>query len=445
MLDNCEHLIEAAAGARRRPARGLPGVRILATSREPLAIAGERLLAVAPLGLPEARRDGGRGARAPLRRAARRPRRGRLARLRRRRRQRRRRGRGLPAARRPAARDRARRRPAALAVGRADRRPARRPLPAADRRQPHGAAPPAHAARGDRLELGPARRRRAPARRPPRRVPRRRHRRESAAAVARRRRARPARRRSSTARCCRSSTRARRATGCSRRCASTAIERLEEAGELDAVRTAHARHFAALAEEADPHLRAPEQLAWLGRLVAERDNLTAALRWLAASGDARRGAADGALDGLALARHRRVRRGQEAMRMVADVPGEADPADRLIVGWFAAGDGRPHARRGAREARRVPRRARGHRLHRDAPDRRRRRTAAARCSAPTTTRTSRLFDRARTHPDPWVRASVPFSLAQKSENDGEVESTRDPPARGAGRLPRGRRPLGARR
>ena len=41
------------------------------------------------------------------------------------------------------------------------------------------------------------------------------------------------------------------------------IERLEEAGELDDVRTAHARHFAALAEDADPHLRRPEQLEWL--------------------------------------------------------------------------------------------------------------------------------------------------------------------------------------
>ena len=35
-----------------------------------------------------------------------------------------------------------------------------------------------------------------------------------------------------------------------------------------------------------------------------------------------------------------------------------------------------------------------------------------------------LFDRARAHPDPWVRATVPFALAQKAENDGEVEETR---------------------
>ncbi len=53
VLDNCEHLIEAAAELADDLLACCPGVRILATSREPLAIAGERLLAVSPLGLPE--------------------------------------------------------------------------------------------------------------------------------------------------------------------------------------------------------------------------------------------------------------------------------------------------------------------------------------------------------------------------------------------------------
>ena len=39
-------------------------------------------------------------------------------------------------------------------------------------------------------------------------------------------------------------------------------------------------------------------------------------------------------------------------------------------------------------------------------------------------RTERLFERARAHPDPWVRACVPFALGQKAENDGEPETTR---------------------
>jgi len=48
VLDNCEHLIESAAELADELLACCPGVRILATSREPLAIGGERLLAVAP-------------------------------------------------------------------------------------------------------------------------------------------------------------------------------------------------------------------------------------------------------------------------------------------------------------------------------------------------------------------------------------------------------------
>jgi predicted ATPase/DNA-binding SARP family transcriptional activator len=54
---------------------------------------------------------------------------------------------------------------------------------------------------------------------------------------------------------------------------------LGEAGEEDAVRQAHAEYFLAFAETADPHLRAAEQLEWMTRLDAEYDNLHAALRW----------------------------------------------------------------------------------------------------------------------------------------------------------------------
>ena len=42
-----------------------------------------------------------------------------------------------------------------------------------------------------------------------------------------------------------------------------------------------------LAEETDPHLRGPEQLEWLARLAADRENMVAALRHLCDTGDAR--------------------------------------------------------------------------------------------------------------------------------------------------------------
>jgi predicted ATPase/DNA-binding SARP family transcriptional activator len=56
-------------------------------------------------------------------------------------------------------------------------------------------------------------------------------------------------------------------------------ERLAESGEEDRMRRAHLDYFLALAERADPHLRADEQVEWLDRLTAEHGNMHAALRW----------------------------------------------------------------------------------------------------------------------------------------------------------------------
>jgi predicted ATPase len=64
------------------------------------------------------------------------------------------------------------------------------------------------------------------------------------------------------------------------------LERLEEAGERERIRQAHATYFAELVEIADPHLRRAEQLVWLDRLAADHDNLNVALRGAIAAGDA---------------------------------------------------------------------------------------------------------------------------------------------------------------
>ncbi|WP_269769150.1 ATP-binding protein [Nocardiopsis gilva] len=56
-------------------------------------------------------------------------------------------------------------------------------------------------------------------------------------------------------------------------------QRLAESGEEDAVRRAHADHMLHVWAEADPHLRSAEQLTWLSRVRAEHDNFSAALRW----------------------------------------------------------------------------------------------------------------------------------------------------------------------
>ncbi|MGX6601772.1 BTAD domain-containing putative transcriptional regulator [Micromonosporaceae bacterium Da 78-11] len=52
ILDNCEHLIAAAAEVADALLRAAPGLRLLATSREPLGLPGERLYPVEPLALP---------------------------------------------------------------------------------------------------------------------------------------------------------------------------------------------------------------------------------------------------------------------------------------------------------------------------------------------------------------------------------------------------------
>ncbi|WP_272499372.1 BTAD domain-containing putative transcriptional regulator [Actinomadura litoris] len=52
VLDNCEHVVEQAAELAGRLLRRVPGVRILATSREPLGLPGEVVWAVPPLEVP---------------------------------------------------------------------------------------------------------------------------------------------------------------------------------------------------------------------------------------------------------------------------------------------------------------------------------------------------------------------------------------------------------
>ncbi|MGR4879303.1 AfsR/SARP family transcriptional regulator [Streptomyces sp. LARHCF249] len=56
LLDNCEHVVEAAAELAERLLTHCPGIRILATSREPLGVPGETLRPVEPLPDPVALR-----------------------------------------------------------------------------------------------------------------------------------------------------------------------------------------------------------------------------------------------------------------------------------------------------------------------------------------------------------------------------------------------------
>jgi len=65
------------------------------------------------------------------------------------------------------------------------------------------------------------------------------------------------------------------------------LERLDATGATDAARAAHARYFLRLARRADRELRTANQLEWLARLDADHDNLHSAMRWAISAGEAR--------------------------------------------------------------------------------------------------------------------------------------------------------------
>jgi predicted ATPase/class 3 adenylate cyclase len=67
-----------------------------------------------------------------------------------------------------------------------------------------------------------------------------------------------------------------------------ARERLAAAGDLEPVRRRHAEHFLDLAVAAEPHLTGPDQAHWLDRCDQERANLRLALGWAAEAGQAGR-------------------------------------------------------------------------------------------------------------------------------------------------------------
>jgi tetratricopeptide (TPR) repeat protein len=198
------------------------------------------------------------------------------------------------------------------------------------------------------------------------------------------------------------------------------IERLEEAGELGTTRTAHARHFEALVDEADRHLRGPDQLTWFHRLQAERENVLAALRWLGDLGDAR-----GALRLAVSLSWFWLLSGSPAdataaMHIALAVPGDADVLDRIIAEnlvRFGDDDRDEDVAQAIKEVL--------DELETLDLSARPLVVAAMPVLAWVTgerERAERLFERARAHADPWVRASVPLTLAQGAENEGDLEA-----------------------
>ena len=117
------------------------------------------------------------------------------------------------------------------------------------------------------------------------------------------------------------------------------VERLAEAGETESQRLALARYLIALATEAEPHLRGAEQLIWLRRLAEEHDNLHAAIRAAIEAGDAATAYALVArLGWYWWLRGHRVE-GATLASEVTGLAGPADPEDIGLAHTFAALNG----------------------------------------------------------------------------------------------------------
>jgi predicted ATPase/class 3 adenylate cyclase len=87
-----------------------------------------------------------------------------------------------------------------------------------------------------------------------------------------------------------------------------AEERLAEAGETDVLRARHADYFIDFAASATQHIYGPGQLEWGARLAGEHDNFQAAMAFALASGDVNR-----------------------AMALLCQTPAFINQADQLVV------------------------------------------------------------------------------------------------------------------
>ena len=68
-----------------------------------------------------------------------------------------------------------------------------------------------------------------------------------------------------------------------------AREKLRERADAETTHRRHAKYFLAIAEESEPRLGGPEQVAWFERLETENDNLRAAISWAIERGEAKLG------------------------------------------------------------------------------------------------------------------------------------------------------------
>ena len=200
------------------------------------------------------------------------------------------------------------------------------------------------------------------------------------------------------------------------------LEKLEEAGELEAVLTRHARYFAELAERAEPELRRADQRRWYALMQDERENIVAGLRHLGDTGDARRAVRLA----VTLFWYWLLSGSQEEattwLEFALAVPGEADPEDRAIAEGVQAVVGLRDAtdmdelRDGVKALL-----ARAQELD----DTQRPLVAMGKVVlwlfAGDVERADAAQAAALEHPDPWVRTAIRMLAAGRAENEGSLD------------------------
>jgi predicted ATPase/DNA-binding SARP family transcriptional activator len=203
------------------------------------------------------------------------------------------------------------------------------------------------------------------------------------------------------------------------------VERLGEQGVLDAVRTAHAHHFVDVVDEHAPRLRGGHQIGALHLLSAERENVVAALRHLAGTGDARR-AVHVASEMCWFA----MLSGNPAdaldwIRVALEADGDADPGEHCFVRSIAAiAEAQSLPTEGDEQAVAVG--VLGDLETVDGggwPPILLLRILLSWLSGDRKGAHA-LVREAREDPEPWVRAAAPLIAAQLAENDGDLETMR---------------------
>ncbi|MGQ0575720.1 MAG: ATP-binding protein [Pseudonocardia sp.] len=118
-----------------------------------------------------------------------------------------------------------------------------------------------------------------------------------------------------------------------------ALARLNDRGDAQPARAAHARSLTELAERAAPLLRGPEQLRWLRRLDDAEPDLRAALAWLLAAGERERAASLGWSLWLYWWLRGRFTEGRAAMEqaLAAPLPARAHARAAFVAATMACG------------------------------------------------------------------------------------------------------------